>query len=175
MDIRIVDGRLTKDAEVRVNKNNGKKYLTFSIANNGFSKGEQTTTYFNVISYNEHDISHVENLVKGKLVVISGKPNEVMTVRDGNTYLNRSIMAHSIEGGTYSSNKDGASQVATYRDVAPVSAQSPSYDSPHVVAPSAIPPRINTNMVNNENAQPVYQAQINNNKTSNNNDDDLPF
>ena len=118
MDIRIVDGRLTKDAEVRVNKTNNKKFLTFTIANNGYAKGEQTTTYFNVVSYNEFDVNRIESLTKGKLVVVTGKPNEVMTIKDNKTYLNRNIMAHNIEMGTPS--RDNTSTTTSYSDVAPV-------------------------------------------------------
>lgn len=119
MDIRIVDGRLTKDAELR-QTSDGKKYVTFSIANNSFVKNEQVTTYFNVVTFRQHDIENYEKLVKGKLVIVNGKPNEVMAVRDGNTYLNRNLLAYNIEG-TYYGSKDNKenSQVSTYKDVAP--------------------------------------------------------
>jgi single-stranded DNA-binding protein len=149
MDIRIVDGRLTRDAEVRVNKTNNKKFLTFTIANNGYAKGEQTTTYFNVVSYNEFDVNRLETLTKGKLVVVTGKPNEVMTIKDNKTYLNRNIMAHNIEMGTFA--KDATSQVTSYPDVAPlptpnhnlnVSAPLPTCEVPRVVTPTVTSPTI---------------------------------
>ena len=151
MDIRIVDGRLTRDAEVRVNKTNNKKFLTFTIANNGFAKGEQTTTYFNVVSYNEFDVNRIESLTKGKLVVVTGKPNEVMTIKDNKTYLNRNIMAHNIEMGTPS--RDNTSTVTSYPDVAPVptavqpvavSAPTPTCEVPRVNAPTVATPTVAT-------------------------------
>jgi single-stranded DNA-binding protein len=149
MDIRIVDGRLTKDAEVRVNKTNNKKFLTFTIANNGYAKGEQTTTYFNVVSYNEFDVNRIESLTKGKLVVVTGKPNEVMTIKDNKTYLNRNIMAHNIEMGTPS--RDNTSTTTSYSDVAPVpgaaqtaavSAPIPTCEVPRVNAPTVASPTV---------------------------------
>lgn len=151
MDIRIVDGRLTKDAEVRVNKTNNKKFLTFTIANNGYAKGEQTTTYFNVVSYNEFDVNRIESLTKGKLVVVTGKPNEVMTIKDNKTYLNRNIMAHNIEMGTPT--RDNTSTTTSYSDVAPVpnavqpvavSAPTPTCEVPRVSAPTVATPTVAT-------------------------------
>jgi single-stranded DNA-binding protein len=149
MNIRIVDGRLTRDAEVRVNKTNNKKFLTFTIANNDFVNGKQTTTYFNIVSYNEFDVNRLETLTKGKLVVVNGKPNEVMTIKDNKTYLNRNIMAHNIEMGTFV--KESTSQVTSYSDVAPlpnatqnlsVSAPSPTCEVPRVVAPTVSIPTV---------------------------------
>lgn len=149
MDIRIVDGRLTKDAEVRVNKTNNKKFLTFTIANNGYAKGEQTTTYFNVVSYNEFDVNRIETFTKGKLVVVTGKPNEVMTIKENKTYLNRNIMAHNIEMGTPS--RDNTSTTTSYSDVAPVpgaaqtaavSAPIPTCEVPRVNAPTVASPTV---------------------------------
>lgn len=180
MDIRIVDGRLTKDAEVKVNQTNGKQFLTFTLANNGFSKGEQITTYFNVVSYNKHDVDNLANFKKGKLVVVSGRPNEVMTIKGNNTYLNRNIIAYNIEGGTYSVSKDNATQVTSYKDVAPnVTCEVPQVQPPTVAVTS---PRITTQVVEQTaiqpqmqpaNSVPTYQAQI---FTDNvNTDDDLPF
>ena len=195
MDIRIVDGRLTKDAEVRVNKTNNKKFLTFTIANNGYAKGEQTTTYFNVVSYNDFDVNRIETLTKGKLVVVTGKPNEVMTIKDNKTYLNRNIMAHNIEMGTPS--RDNTSTTTSYSDVAPVpgaaqtaavSAPIPTCEVPRVNAPTVasstvaavqapvaqapVMPKTATSIPVNAPAAP-YQASVNSGTP--NVQDDLPF
>ena len=142
MDIRIVDGRLVKDAELKVNKTNGNKFMSFTLANNGFAKGAPTTTFFNVVSYNEHDIERVENFKKGTLVVVSGRPNEVMTVNDGKTYLNRNIMAYSVEKGTPNGNRENQTQQTVYRDVAPapVTCESPKVQTPTVTAPKVEQP-----------------------------------
>ena len=182
MDIRIVDGRLTRDAEVKVNKTTGSKFLTFTIANNGFMKGEQITTFFNVVSYNDYDIERLDSFTKGTLVVVSGRPNEVMAIRDNKTYLNRNIMAHSIEKGTPNIVREQQSQQTVYRDVAPVAA---TCETPQVVtAPKVESPQI-LNTKREQIISQTYTAQINvpqqsnidttvyNN--SNQTDDDLPF
>lgn len=194
MDIRIVDGRLTKDAEVRVNKTNNKKFLTFTIANNGYAKGEQTTTYFNVVSYNEFDVNRIETFTKGKLVVVTGKPNEVMTIKENKTYLNRNIMAHNIEMGTPS--RDNTSTTTSYSDVAPVpgaaqtaavSAPIPTCEVPRVSAPTVVSPTVaavqapvaQTPVMPKTTSMPVnaptapYQASVNSGTP--NVQDDLPF
>lgn len=106
MNIRIVDGRLVRDAEVKVAQSSGARFLTFTIANNTYSNEQEITTYFNVISYNEHDISRCAKFVKGKLLVVTGRPNETTTDKNGKIYINRNIMAYSIESGTFNSNRE---------------------------------------------------------------------
>ena len=176
MDIRIVDGRLTKDAEVKVNQTNGKQFLSFTLANNGFSRGEQTTTFFNVVSYNKHDIDNVDNYKKGKLVVVSGRPSEVMAIKGSNTYLNRNIIAYNIEGGTYSISKENTSQTtATYRDVAPTVTcevpQTPQIPPVAIPNPVASTPQVNMTRAQVSTQTPYeYQASI-----TSVNDNDLPF
>lgn len=171
MDIRIVDGRLTKDAEVKTNKS-GVKFLSFTLANNRFANGEQTTTYFNVVSYNPYDVQKHENdksYTKGKLVVVSGRPNEVMTIKDNKTYLNRNIIANSIEPGSYSVTKENGQQVTNYRDVAPapVTAESPTV--PVCEAPRAPQPQVAMPTFTTASSEPQIMA------TETTTDDDLPF
>ena len=135
MNIRIVDGRLTKDAQVKTSKE-GKKFLMFTLANNSFSRGETITTYFNVVSYNDYDVKCQETdnkFSKGKLFVVSGFPNEVMTIKDNKTYLNRNIIAHNIEPGTFSSKETTQQATTTYHDVAPVT--TPSCETPEIPQP----------------------------------------
>lgn len=173
MNYRIVDGRLTKNAEVRVNKTNGKKFLSFTLANNGFARGEQVTTYFNVVSYNDYDINRSENFTQGKLVVVTGKPDEVLTIKDGKTYLNRNIAAYSIETGTPTGTKENAT-VTTYRDVAPApSTNVATCDIPPVVAPSVSEPMAAKPLVQTY-TQPMVQSQTPQGNTPDI-DDDLPF
>lgn len=179
MDIRIVDGRLTKDAEVKLNKTNGTKFLSFTIANNGFAKGMQTTTYFNVISYNEFDINRVESLTKGKLVVVSGRPNETISVKENNTYLNHSIMAHNIESGTPNQMKDNtnsqtttsATTVHQKQDVKPPVPTAPQAEIPVVATPVVTAPTAPT--VASTPVSGPYQAMVN--TTIPKIDDELPF
>lgn len=190
MDIRIVDGRLTKDAEVRLNKTNGTKFLSFTIANNGFAKGVQTTTYFNIISYNEFDISRAESLTKGKLVVVSGRPNESITKKDDNTYLNRSIMAHNIESGTPNQVKEATTVTTTVQNdslgattpqvkvTTPYVAtcEIPPVAVPVVSQPSVTVPSVNTHVTTNQpESSGAFQASVGNPTMPNVNVDDLPF
>lgn len=176
MNYRIVDGRLTKNAEVRVNKTNGKKFLSFTLANNGFAKGEQVTTYFNVVSYNDYDINRSENFTQGKLVVVTGKPDEVLTVKDGKTYLNRNIAAYSIETGTPTGSKENTT--THYRDVAPAPI-TPTCEVPPVVAPSVVEPVVAKPVMPTytqqvAQSQPMVQSQPYQGNTPNI-DEDLPF
>jgi single-stranded DNA-binding protein len=121
MDIRILDGRLTRDAEVKTGKD-GQKFLSFTIANNKLLKGERVTTFFNVISYNDFFIKRQETdtaFKKGRLLIVSGNPSETMSVKDGKTYLNRNIIANNIEYGYDGSSENKEHQTETYHSVAP--------------------------------------------------------
>ena len=180
MDIRIVDGRLTRDAEVKTN-HSGTKFLSFTLANNGFAKGEQITTFFNVISYNPYDIQRQENdgfYNKGRLVIVSGRPSESMSIKDNKTYLNRNIIANSIELGAYSVNKENTS-TTTYKDVAPTptpmceTPQAPKPQVPQPTAPTYQQPTTSANQ------QPQVQQTVSQKPTYNvsmdDDDNDLPF
>lgn len=74
-----LDGRLTRDVEIRTSKK-GNVYL-FNIANNDFPL---KTDYFNCVSYDE---KHVEGLKKGDKVAIIGN------VRN-NTYTDKNNITH---------------------------------------------------------------------------------
>jgi len=188
MDIRIVDGRLVKDAEIRKNKQ-GSEYLTFGIANNSFSNGEQVTTFFNVISYDNFLVQKHKNdnfFSKGKLVVVSGRPTESMVVRNNQTYLNRNIIASSVELGTLSSKRDDnatENSAQRYHSVAPVPTceaptvsqpQAPVVESPAAPAVSATPKTEAPSPVKVE-APVVSQTVTNTYNDVPNVEDDLPF
>lgn len=175
MDIRIVDGRLTKDAEVKINKTTGKKFLTFTLANNGYANGAPVTTFFNVISNNDFDVEQSAKFTKGTLVIVSGKSRESMVLKDNKTYLNRNIIAHSIEKGGGSSsnnttvNTENNTNVTTNVptcEVPPV--QAPTVQAPPTPKPNTfevqIPQQKQESVVStvNTTAQPMI-------------DDDLPF
>lgn len=184
MNYRIVDGRLTRNAEVKINKNNGKQFLSFTLANNGFSRGEQVTTFFNVISYNDYDINRLENFTQGKLVVVTGRPDEVLTIKDNKTYLNRNINAYSIETGTPNIVRDNNG--ATYRDSAPSSTNSQVANAPTCEVPRMETPQVQVPKVPEPQPVPKYEytSQISSGigtsiKSSEqlgmSSDDDLPF
>ena len=172
MDIRIVDGRLTRDAEVKTN-HSGTKFLSFTLANNGFAKGEQITTFFNVISYNPYDIQRQENdgfYNKGRLVIVSGRPSESMSIKDNKTYLNRNIIANSIELGAYSVNKENTA-TTTYKDVAPTPTLTPMCETPLPPKPQVVqPPQPQVQQVQQTIPQkPTYSVSMDDD------DNDLPF
>ena len=178
MDIRIVDGRLTKDAEIK-KTTNGIKYLSFTLANNGFAKGEKVTKFFNVVSYDPYTISRQENdkfYNKGKLVVVSGRSDESLSIKDSKTYLNRNIIANSIELGTYSSSnkEENQEQKQTYyRDVAPaVPNAAPAVPTVEYVPPTpTFTTQIEQPYIPTVEA-PFMQQQTNGTPDM---DDDLPF
>lgn len=144
MDYRTVDGRLVADAEVKTNKA-GRKYLSFRLANNGFKRGEQTTTFFNVASYNEYAIQKHEQenfYSRGKLVVVIGESDESMSEYNGKMYLNRSILAYNIQLGQFDSRKDDEKQPKkVYRDVAPA-ISAPTCEVPAVAQPQVEIPAV---------------------------------
>jgi single-stranded DNA-binding protein len=171
MDIRIVDGRLTKDAEVKTTSN-GRNYLSFNLANNSFANNERTAIYFNVASYNKHDIDNFQKFIKGAYVVVSGKPSESMTIKSDKTYLNRNIIAHHIDGGV----RPASTQDSIYQSVAPtpVSVPTPTVQTPVV---NTIPQQPVTPVVNTIPQQPVTPIPTRNvaPQQSIDIDDDLPF
>lgn len=177
MDFRIVDGRLTKDSEIKKDSR-GLEFLTFTLANNGFANGTPTTTFFRVVSYNKHDLDKKANYTKGKFVIVSGRPNESMTIKDGYTYLNRNIMADRIEGGASNSTKEESS-TNVYQNVAP---STPTVETPHINTPTSntimnqvvkpIEKSVSVDNVQNisPSTQQHFEAEINNFD-----DNELPF
>jgi single-stranded DNA-binding protein len=152
MNIRIVDGRLTRDSEVKTNSKTGTKYLSFTLANNSFSNGKEEATFFNVVSYNDFDIERASKLLKGNFVYVIGRSNESITVKEGNVYLNRNIIAHNIEKGVSVVNKEASSQ--SYHSVAPI-ISTPS--APTCEVPDIKPQSVSVQMPQIE--EPVYQHQ----------------
>lgn len=99
MDIRIVDGRLGKDAEIKTNQQ-GTEYLSFTLANNSFVRGKEETKWFNILSFEPRIIAlhRTHNLfVKGKAVAVTGQSDESISTKNNNIYLNRTIVANRID------------------------------------------------------------------------------
>lgn len=75
MDIRIITGRLGKDAEVK-SRDNGSKYLSYSLAvDNRKSNGEKETTWFNCTQnvYGDGGSKLTEHLKKGVQLLLVGR------------------------------------------------------------------------------------------------------
>ena len=99
MDIRIVDGRLGKDAEIKTNQQ-GTEYLSFTLANNSYVRGKEETKWFNILSFEPRIIAlhRTHNLfVKGKAVAVTGQSDESISTKNNNIYLNRTIVANRID------------------------------------------------------------------------------
>lgn len=177
MNIRIVDGRLVKDAEIRTDKK-GKKFLSFVLANNQFVNKEKIATYFNVITYNNYDIEREESnkwLKQGKFITVTGVPNENMSVKNGKTYLNRNIMADRVEFGYDPFKRENElNETQTYRDVAPSApiVEIPQVDTPTIASNS----ELKTQIQNNSNVSVKSEVKNNDNPFSTSFDEDeLPF
>ena len=197
MDIRIVDGNLVKDAEVKISKS-GSKYLSFTLANNAFVNQERVAVYFNVVSYDarliERQNSENKPFTKGKAVVVTGRPNETMTVKDGKAYLNRNIIASNIESHSFGQKKEESND-GVYHSVAPVvgvpqptasvapvqaptygtrvAENAPKYANPVVEAPVVVTPQVQSVTVP---SPAIPSAPVPSGPTlSASVDDDLPF
>lgn len=176
MNIRIVDGRLTRDSEVKTNSKTGTKYLAFTIANNSFSNGKEEAIFFNVVSYNDFDIERASKLLKGNFVYVTGRSNENITIKDGNAYLNRNIIAHNIEKGVSVVNKESTTQ--TYNSVAPMTPTPSIPSTPTCEVPEIAPQTVNVNIQAPQIQTPVYEHTVSQNQIPSsigNFDDELPF
>lgn len=166
MDIRIVDGNLVKDAEVKTSKN-GSQYISLLLANNTFVNQTRTAIYFNVVSYDtrliERELSEKKKLLKGRPIVVTGRPSENITVKDGTGYLNRNIIAISIESHGFESKKEDGSN-GTYHTSAPitsVAAAVPTVEQPAVTAPSVQAPAFKTVVEqSNRYSNPTVEAPV---------------
>ena len=95
MKIITFDGRLGKDATVKVGKS-GKKFLSFTVANNSFYEGQQRVDWFDVACFDPYLVGrftdengNVRLLKKGTYVIITGTVNSaVNTGSNGNMYIN---------------------------------------------------------------------------------------
>lgn len=101
-----LDGRIGKDAERRRTEK-GKEYIHFSVANNSYSGGKETTEWFEVSCYDPYVVENrVKYLTKGKYVIINGDINTSVTVKNGKIYLNQYITANSIDTPSFGSRKE---------------------------------------------------------------------
>ena len=106
MDIRIITGRLGKDAELK-SRDNGSKYLSYSLAvDNRKSNGEKETIWFNVTQnvYGEGGSKLTEHLKKGVQVLLIGRS----AVRQGDNGLVHYFNVNEMEflGGNVTTKKE---------------------------------------------------------------------
>ena len=104
MKIITFDGRLGKDATIIVGKS-GKKFLSFTVANNSFYEGQQRVDWFDVACFDPYLVGRftdengeVRLLKKGTYVIITGTVNSaVNTGSNGNMYINHNVNATFID------------------------------------------------------------------------------
>lgn len=88
-------GNLGKDAQV-VESMNGRKFLSFSVAANGYRNGEQKTSWYSVIWFNYTE-NMVKYLTKGKSVVVVGELDaDMRTDNNGVARIDRTVVADSV-------------------------------------------------------------------------------
>ena len=104
MKIITFDGRLGKDAMLKVGKS-GKKFLSFTVANNSYYEGQQRVDWFDVACFDPYLVGRftdengeVRLLKKGTYVIITGTVNSaVNTGSNGNMYINHNVNATLID------------------------------------------------------------------------------
>ena len=89
-------GNLGRDAEV-VESANGRKFLTLSVADNIFVRGEKKTFWYDITVFNYPEKA-VQYYKKGAMVVITGTVySDIEKTKDGRDILVRRINGDSIE------------------------------------------------------------------------------
>lgn len=144
MQLLIVDGRLGKDAEVKVSQN-GDKYLKFSLANRVYKNGEEDTVWYDVITSKPEFLNKLpEFLKKGSYVIVNGQLSVSTRIYEGNVYTNLTIRPNSIEfgGGGKRNDEDGTVTTTTVAPTVPTAPQvAPVNDVPQgVFTPPATMP-----------------------------------
>lgn len=88
MNTTFITGNLGKDAEIITSKA-GKKFMSFSVANNEKRGDETITTWFNCVIFNEKMVAGkiVDYLKKGTKVLVSGKYRPDIWIQDDGTAL----------------------------------------------------------------------------------------
>lgn len=98
MSLVIISGRLGKDAVVETTQN-GTKVVRFNIAENDFKNGEDTTIWYDAVSFNTFVIDkQIKVLKKGAFVIAVGD----LSVRpsfskSGQLFLNYDVIVNSIK------------------------------------------------------------------------------
>ena len=125
MQLLIVDGRLGKDAEVKVSQN-GDKYLKFSLANRVYKNGEEDTVWYDVITSKPEFLNKLpEFLKKGSYVIVNGPLSVTTRIYEGSIYTNLTIRPNSIEfgGGGKRNDEEGTATTATATPTVPTAPQ----------------------------------------------------
>ena len=158
MKIITFDGRLGRDATVHTAKN-GRQFISFTVANNSYSGGQQRVDWFDVVCYDPYVIENsTKYLTKGTFVIITGTINSTINVRGNDMFINHNVNAINIDRPRFGrpqgeeQAKEAEPQVSVY------TASTSTYKAEAPSAPVSVPT-----------PAPAYVNY------SNDSSDDLPF
>lgn len=104
MNTVTIIGNLGRDPRIGTTKN-GKEIMSFSLADNLYVRGEQTTQWWDVVVINPQTIASFKNsLKKGSNVVVTGSAHSEIDTIEGKNYLRNNLTAFNI---AYNSNGSG--------------------------------------------------------------------
>ena len=156
-----IDGRLGRDAEVKVSPK-GDKYVKFSVANTMKIGGKEDTIWFNVVSFDPRVIERqFEYLKKGSGVYVSGPLTVSFNIKEGKPYLNYDIRANAIEFPSIGKKPDNVETNSTFTSTVQTS-------SPNL---STMASALTADYVVKQMEQPAFTANVN----VSSDDDELPF
>lgn len=113
-------GRLGKDAEVETTSG-GTKVVKFKIVENEFKNGEESSTWYDCVSFNPFIIDkQIKALKKGSLVFVSGVVNVRPSFsKNGQLYINYDVVTDMVRIVNTNTKRDGTTaqpQVAPQED-----------------------------------------------------------
>ena len=161
-----VTGRIGRDAQEKVSGNGGNPFVTFSLATNSKYKGEEKTTWYEIIMFPANrNKGIIPYLKKGKGVVVIGELDlSTYEAQDGSTRLRAQVIADSIDfwgDGGQKSEDDSQQKPAAAKTETPPSDSKPA---PSLKAPKAA-----------SKEAPKVEEEISMRSDDTNDDDDLPF
>ena len=98
MNVFMVTGRLGRDAQVKTPQSGGEPFVVFSIAEDQFFKGAETTVWYEVIANETKKIkAMVPHLKKGSGVVVTGFQHVSLEEYNGDKKIRITIYADRVE------------------------------------------------------------------------------
>lgn len=96
MNIVVINGRFTKDPELRTS-NGGKSYCAFTLAVNEFSGGNEYTQFVSCIAWEKRAENIVAFQKKGSLVLIEGSLKTNSKLIDGKSFKDTFVNVKNIQ------------------------------------------------------------------------------
>lgn len=99
MEKLFLEGRLGRDAQQKTPSNGGNPFVTFTLATNSKFKGEEKTTWYDVImQVTNRNKGLIPYLTKGKVVYVIGDLDlSLYEANDGSKRIRASVSADSIQ------------------------------------------------------------------------------